>query len=208
MNEIIKKFHQKYYDSGVWWKTKWRGIDVLKCPLDMWIYQELIYKIKPDLIIETGTYHGGSALFFADLLGSFKKDSKIITIDIKHAVAMPKHRMIKYIVGSSTDGRVVKEVSAEAKKAKKVMVILDSLHKAPHVKAEMDIYNKFVSVGSYMIVEDTNIAGNPVKSDWSDGGPAEAVDEFLAKRDNFKVDKGCEKFMVTFNPGGYLKKVK
>ena len=202
----IYYFHQVFYDSGVW-ATRWFGIPLQKNPLDMWVYQEIIYEIKPDIIIECGTYRGGSALFFAnlcDLLGN----GKVITIDIDDFVKEDrKHNRIIYLHGSSTSDQIVAKVKSLITKNDKVLVCLDSDHHKQHVLNELTIYSQLVSKGSYIVVEDTNINGNPVYPTYGDG-PMEAVKEFIKINSNFVADRSREKFLISFYPNGYLKKIK
>lgn len=208
--DIIKQFHRLYYDSqaqgGTWEKTFWLGIQTLKCPLDLWIYQELVFEEKPDFIIETGTSHGGSALFLAcicDIIGH----GNIITIDIEKKENRPQHKRIQYLLGSSISEDILKQVTKLIGDYDKVIVILDSDHHKEHVLKELKIYSNFIRKGSHIIVEDTNINGHPVLSDFGPG-PMEAVKEFLSKNDNFTIDITREKFYLTFNPNGFLKRIR
>jgi len=200
--EIVSQFHQLYYYSGVWANnTKWMGISAQKCPFDLWVYQEIIFELRPDLIIETGTCYGGSALFMAqicDLIGH----GRIISIDIQ-AGNFPGHQRITYYHGSSI-GDAVSFCEKQAKNAK-VMVILDSDHSKDYVVKEMECYAPLVSKGSYLIVEDGDVNGHPICPDHGPG-PFEAVTEFLKTHPEFEVDVSREKFMMTQNPNGYLKK--
>lgn len=207
---VVKAFHELYYNSAVWNKawgsTYYFGIHTMKCPLDCWIYQEIIYKTKPDVIIESGTFNGGSALYLAGLCDLLKK-GRVITIDIDSAKGKPLHKRIKYLVGMSTSDKIVSEVKRLIKPREKVLVILDSDHGYSNVIKELRIYNKFVTNNSYIIVEDTNINGHPVRPE-SGPGPMEAVEEFIKENKNFIIDIQQEKFHMTFNPKGYLKKIK
>lgn len=207
--EIIDGFHHLYYDSaesgGTWKNTCWLGVPTEKCPLDLWIYQEILWEVKPDVIVETGTRWGGSALFLAsicDVLGR----GRVITIDIEIPGERPVHSRITYLAGSSTSPDIVEEVKDEIGTDDRVMVCLDSDHAMDHVLAEMQAYSDLVSVGSYLIVEDTNINGHPVFQGWGPG-PQEAVQQFLKETDEFVVDDEREKFLLTFNPRGYLRRV-
>lgn len=207
--EVIDIFHQIYYYSSekTWENTFWLGWPTLKCPLDMWVYQEIIFEVKPDVIIETGTYFGGSALFFAMLLDRLQKGI-VVTIDIlERQKKRPDHNRIRYITGSSVSSEVVKQVELLVEKQRRVMVILDSDHTKHHVLEELNIYSRFVDTGSYIIVEDTDLNGHPVKPEFGPG-PMEAVDEFLKKNSSFAIDYSREKFLMTQNPGGYLKRIK
>ncbi len=183
----------------------WCGVRVVKNPLDLWIYHEIIYETKPDIIIETGTYQGGSALYFAHLFDIIGK-GKIITVDIDKYENLPVHPRIEYITGSCLDSNVIELIKGKINNNQSVMVILDSCHNKEHVSKELEIYPQFVTKDSYLIVEDTNTAGNPISLK-NDGGPYQAVKEFLRKNRDFVIDKQCERFRVTWNPSGFLKRV-
>ncbi|MGI0056055.1 MAG: cephalosporin hydroxylase family protein [Nitrosarchaeum sp.] len=207
INKFCKIYSEKREkDSRIWQKTTWLGTSALKLPTDLWIYQEILYDVKPDLIIETGTMYGGSALFLATICDVIKKGS-IVSIDINRKDSFPVHERIKYITGSSTDEKTVDQVKNMIKPNDKVMVILDSDHTKNHVLDELKIYSRLVSKDNYLIVEDTAINGHPVEPNFGDG-PMEAVKEFLKTHDEFEIDKDKEKFLLTWNPNGYLKKIK
>lgn len=205
---IINNFHKLYYYLGAsgqtWEDTFWFGVKTLKCPLDMWIYQEIIYKVKPDVIIECGTASGGSALFMASICDYLNK-GVVLTIDNLEDMSRPKHKRIKYFLGSSIDIDIVSQVKKNIKNGDKVLVILDSDHRKEHVFSELKIYSKLVTKKSYLIVEDTNVYGHPVLKEYGPG-PMEAVVEFMEGNKDYRVDKYWEKFLFTFNPSGFLYK--
>lgn len=204
----INKFAKIYFGTAGnhrWQKTTWLGVSSLKLPTDMWIYQEILHEIKPDLIIETGTMHGGSALFLATLCDINKK-GLVISIDINKKDSFPQHERIKFLTGSSIDDNIINQLKEHVDNSKRVIVILDSDHSKNHVLKELEIYSKFVSKNSYLIVEDTAINGHPILPDFGEG-PWEAVEEFLKTHSNFVIDKNKEKFLLTWNPNGYLKKI-
>lgn len=201
---VTNAFHRLYYDTAVWKDTYWLGVHAQKCPLDLWIYQEILYEQRPDLIIETGTAHGGSALFLAsvcELLGR----GEIVTVDIRPIEDRPVHDRITYLTGSSTAPEIVSEVEQLAEGRAGILVILDSDHARDHVLDELRIYSRFVPPGGYLIVEDTNVNGHPVFPEHGPG-PKEAIDAFLAEADEFEIDTAREKFFLTFNPRGFLRK--
>ena len=210
--EVIERFHQLYYGPGnvvsgfPWHNTRWLGTKVFKCPLDLWVYQEIISELKPDVIIECGTADGGGTLFFASMCDLMDKGS-VISVDYRYRENLPKHERITYVTGSSIADETFKEIKKNVKPDDVVMVVLDSDHTKKHVLNELHLYGKLVTLGSYLIVEDTNINGHPVASDFGPG-PAEAVEEFMSENRNFFADKSKEKFYLTFNPGGYLKRIK
>lgn len=207
-NFIIDHFHKLYYESyeKTWLNTYWFGLQTSKCPLDLWIYQEIIFEIKPDIIIESGTFKGGSALFLASIL-DLLNNGLIISIDIEKMENRPNHNRITYLLGSSTSKEIMEDVQRFIVNKNQIMVILDSDHKKEHVLNELRIYSQFVTKGSYIIVEDTNINSHPIFPDFGPG-PMEAVKDFLEENKDFVIDKSREKFYLTFNPDGYLKRVR
>ena len=201
----MRNFHRLYYDSSLrtWSNTFWFGTQTQKCPLDLWIYQELLHELRPEVIVETGTANGGSALFMAaicDLLGG----GEIVSVDIDER-ERPAHQRVTYLGGSSTapeiHAQVVDFVGARAP----VLVLLDSDHSRDHVLEELHLYSPLVTPGSYVVVEDTNVNGHPVRREFGPG-PMEAVDEFLRGSSDFEIDSAREKFLLTFNPRGFLRR--
>jgi cephalosporin hydroxylase len=203
---IVDQFHRLYYnDPGTWLDTRWLGVPAWKCPLDLWVYQEILQELRPALIVECGTAHGGSAYYLAsicDLLGT----GEIVTIDVETKPERPVHPRIAYILGSSVDAGVVEQVRVRLPKTGNVLVILDSDHSAPHVERELSLYAGMVTVGSYLIVEDTNINNHPVGPGFGPG-PMEAVSSFLETNRQFVVDEGRQKYHLTFNPRGFLRRI-
>lgn len=201
-----RRFHRLYYDlrPQTWSDTRWLGVRVAKCPLDLWIYQEILHELRPSLVVETGTFEGGSAFFYAscmDLIGH----GRVITIDIELRPDRPEHKRITYLTGSSVDASIL-EAARGAAGGGPVMVVLDSDHSYGHVLAELHAYAPLVSEGSYLVVEDTNLNGHPVLRRFGPG-PYEAVEEFLRGNTSFVRDREREKFLLTFNPGGWLRRV-
>jgi cephalosporin hydroxylase len=203
-DEIIRKFHKLFFEEGLW-VSNWFGFEIQKYPTDLMIYQEIINETKPDVIIETGTNKGGSALYFAHLF-DIRGYGKVITIDINKRDDFPKHNRIKYLTGRSDNKRILDYINFHCS-GKKVMVILDSDHDYKTVLNELKNYSEFVSVGCYLIVEDTNINGHPVEKNFGKGS-WEAVHDFLEKDRCFITDQTRERFLITANPNGFLKKVR
>ncbi len=205
---IINHFHELYYNSSAqtWGNTFWLGVPAQKCPLDLWVYQEIIYGLRPDIIIETGTADGGSVLFLASIC-DLLNNGRVITIDIEKKERRPQHKRITYLLGSSTSKEIVDKIRKQINDKDKILVILDSDHSKEHVLNELKIYSNFVSKGSHIIVEDSNVNGNPVFPQHGPG-PMEAIEEFLKENKNFLINKTKEKFYLTFNPSGYLQRIK
>ncbi len=201
--DAIERFHVLAYEGGALNETYWFGVPIQKSPLDCWTYQEILFEQHTDLVIETGTYLGGSALYFAhlfDLLGH----GEVVTIDIQRRGTVDHPRVIQ-LTGDALAPAILDAVGARARAAKRVLVVLDDDHSAEHVLRELPLYGRFVTPGSYLVVEDTNVNGHPVMPAHGPG-PMEAVREFLATTDEFEVDREREKFLLTFFPGGWLRK--
>jgi cephalosporin hydroxylase len=195
----------------------WLGRPVIQFPQDMMAIQELIWSIKPDVVIETGVAHGGSILFSASMLELVGGEGYVIGIDIdirKHnrteIEAHPLSRRVRLIEGSSVDDAVVSQVREMVGEGKKVLVILDSNHTHEHVLRELELFSPFVREGSYLVVYDTLIEDMPVDlvgdRPWGPGNnPKTAVWEFLETNKRFKIDKDLEaKLSITVAPDGYL----
>jgi cephalosporin hydroxylase len=206
---VADGFHRLYYErgeaGGTWKDTRFLGVSTWKCPLDLWVYQELLAELRPGLIVETGTAHGGSALYLATMCETLGA-GEVVSVDIGEWPDRPVHPRLTYVTASSTDPRVVEELAERAERAGTVLVVLDSDHSRDHVLAELRAYAPLVTPGSYLVVEDTNVNGHPVYEAFGPG-PMEAVQDFLKERDDFEVDRSREKFLLTFNPGGWLRKV-
>ncbi len=209
---VTEKFQQTYYNSFVWLNsTTWLGVPSEQTPTDNWSMQEIIAEIRPDYIIEAGTANGGTTLFYATVLSFVNPDGKVITVDVEPHVEKASRlpiwkQRVELIVGSSVDPKVTDHIAQEVA-GKKVLVTLDSLHTHDHVLREIEIYSKLVTPGSYLVVQDTNINGHPVNPGWGPG-PMEAVEDFMKTHDNFVADRGREKFLLTYYPKGWLKRVK
>lgn len=194
-------FHRR---DSTWKDTRWLGVPVQKIPSDLWIMQEIIYETRPQLIIEAGTFDGGSAMFYAslfDILG----EGEIVSVDIAPQPDLPVHPRITWITASSIDPGVIADLGERAKGKSRVMVILDSDHSEAHVRKELDALSGFVTSGCYLIVEDTNVYGHPVLREHGPG-PMEALKDWLKTDPPFVNDKSREKYMVTFHPFGYWRR--
>jgi cephalosporin hydroxylase len=208
--QIIARFIQIYHTSNVHNNTRWLGIQAQQSPCDMWTDQEVISEVKPDFIIETGTYKGGGTLFLATVLKNINASGKVITVDIERQMERAAQlslfqETVEFIEGDSVSEEVIGLIADRVKGARAV-VILDSDHHKQHVLKELRLYSRFVSPGSYLIVHDTSHNGHPLKTSYGEG-PMEAVEEFLAENESFVSDRSREKFLMTFSPMGYLKRI-
>ena len=199
----------------------WMGLRVIQFPQDLLAMQEIIWEVKPDLIIETGIAHGGSSVFYASMMQLLDKGGEVISIDIDirqhNRVAIENHPMyhrITKLEGSSTDELIFQEVMRLARGKERILVVLDSNHTHQHVLRELQLYSLLVTKGSYLVVFDTVIEDMPPDSfpnrPWGRGNnPKTAVWEFLRTNDRFEIDKGMEdKLLITVAPDGYLKCIK
>ena len=200
-----------YYETNVWKRVSYRGVRTLKLPLDMWNYQELIFENDLHWVLETGTRHGGSALFFADLLAASAREGTVVTVDITHQALHPlarTHPRIRLALGDSAAPETISMIRRliPADRSHAMMLILDSDHAASHVLRELDALVPLLRLGDYLIVEDTIVNGHPVRPDFGPG-PLEAVDEYLRKLpDQLIHDVPREaKFGCTFAYRGYYK---
>lgn len=211
--------------GGYSYNFSWLGRPIIQYPQDMVALQEIIWRVQPDLIVETGIAHGGSLIFSASMLelnaacgGS--KDALVLGIDIdirahnRAAIdAHPLRRRIEMMEGSSIDGSVISAVAQLARGKRSVLVCLDSNHTHEHVLAELHAYGQLVTQGSYCVVFDTIIEDMPVELSgdrpWAPGNnPKSAVHEFLKTHPEFVVDSRIDKkLLISVAPGGYLQRV-
>lgn len=178
-----------------------------KLPLDLWVLQEIVTETNPDLIVETGTNYGGSALYFASLL-ELTGGGSVITID--RDISRVDERVlsdarITVVEGSSTSPEVASIVREEAQN-RRTMVDLDSAHGVDHVGEELSLYGPIVSPGCYLVVEDTIVDTHPLFPHHR-SGPGMAIEAWLPDHPEFEVDPAREKYMASFQPGGYLRRL-
>jgi cephalosporin hydroxylase len=203
----------------------WLGRPIIQYPQDMIAMQEIIWEVKPDLIIETGIAHGGSLIFYASMLELLsacrERDGHVLGIDIDirdhNRIEIERHPMFKRITmfeGSAISPEMIDKVISFVKPYKTVMLVLDSNHTHDHVLAELKAYSPLVTKESYCVVFDTIVEDMPTGSfpdrPWDKGNnPKTAVWEFLKQNDNFEIDKNIEnKLLITAAPDGYLKRIK
>ena len=221
--------------SAAWlragWDTKyvygftWMGRPIIQLPDDMLRIQELIYSVKPDVIVETGIAHGGSLIFYASLFKAMGK-GRVIGVDIEirphNRKAIEAHEMfdrITMIEGSSIDPAVVDQVKSLVEPGETVLVVLDSNHTREHVLEELKAYGELVPPGSYILACDGimgDLVGAPrSQPDWDENNPRAAAEEFVRMDDRFVMEEpefpfneGLVKERVTYWPGAYLKRIK
>jgi cephalosporin hydroxylase len=205
---------------------EWMGRPIIQYPQDVLAVQEIIWSVKPELIIETGIAHGGSLIFSASMLelnaiSGGSKDAQVLGIDIdirahnRAAIeAHPMARRIEMIQGSSVAPEVISQVKAKAAGKRSVLVLLDSNHTHDHVLAELEAYADLATIGSYCVTFDTVIEDMPEDAfenrPWGKGNNAKtAVRDFLERHPEFEIDKSMQhKLLITVGPDGYLKRVR
>jgi cephalosporin hydroxylase len=209
---VINLFHLIYYNNKKGWPNNtFLGYPVMQCPFDIYLYQELVAKLKPPFIIQTGVFRGGSVLYLATLLDLIGANHSAIVIGVDISLTPEarslSHPRIRLIEGSSISAQTIESIR-KIIPASKGFVSLDSDHSYKHVLEEMKIYRDFVEVGSYLVVEDTSINGHPVARDWGDG-PFEAVEDFLKEDDCFiRDDDLWRRNLLSFHRYGWLKRVR
>jgi cephalosporin hydroxylase len=184
-----------FYDTQVWKDMTWHGVRTLKFPADIWNYQEIIFERRIEHVVETGTRHGGSALFFAETLAARGCEGLVVTIDIDGSSRQVKaHERIRFLIGGSANAQFVAQALS-----------LDSDHRHPHVLAELRVWVPHLRKGDYLIVEDTVVNGHPVRADHGPG-PWEAVTDYLAEAPGVLVPDVVreKKFGTTFAARGYF----
>lgn len=196
----------------------WMGLPVVQFPQDLVAMQEVIWEVKPDLIIETGVARGGSMAFYASMLELLGEDGKVVGVDIDlrphNRAALEAHPLfhrMELLAGSSTAPEVVDAVKVLARGRERILVALDSNHTHQHVLDELRLYGPLVTPGSYMVVFDTIVEELPADTfldrPWGPGdNPASAVAAFLEESDAFEVDRFLdEKLLITVAQGGFLR---
>lgn len=220
-NEWLIKSAEKKYS----YNFSWLGRPIIQYPQDMIAMQELVWEVKPDLIIETGIAHGGSLIFFSSMLelvaACTGSEGEVLGIDIdirahnrKAIEEHPMYKRISMIQGSSIAPEIIAQVKEKAKGKKRILVCLDSNHTHDHVLAELEAYAQLIAVGSYCVVFDTVIEDMPEgffpDRSWGPGdNPKTAVWEYLKTHPEFEIDKSIDnKLLISVAPDGYLKRVR
>lgn len=222
---LSKLWLRSGWDAKYIWSFTWLGRPIIQLPDDMFRIQEVIYRIKPDVIIETGIAHGGSFVFYATLCKAMNK-GRVISIDIDirthNRKAIEEHELFKYgtfIEGDSVDEKIVNRVKALVKPREQVFIVLDSNHAKQHVLAELNAYSDLVSLDSYIVacdgIMETLVGAPRSNEDWGWNNPKVAAEEFLKTHDNFVIDEPVFPFnegritkRVTYWPNAFLKCVK
>lgn len=218
---LSRAWMKRAFDQRYMYNFRWMGRPVIQTPIDLMAMQELIWAVKPDVIVETGVAHGGSLIFYASMLALLGGEGFVVGIDIdirahnRQAIeAHPMAGRIQLIQGSSIAPDTIAEVMARVGEGRKVMVCLDSMHTEDHVLAELAAYAPMVSVGSYLVVFDGIVEDLPpgyfADRPWDVGNnPKTATRRWLSENPAFECDRRFEnKLMLTVCPEGFLRRVR
>jgi cephalosporin hydroxylase len=201
----LREWIERYQREIVFERVHYRGVPAWKNVLDLWIYQEIIWECEVEVVIEIGARHGGTTLWLSDLLRNFRGESAIvISIDLESpSLALPAN--VHFIRGNSIAPETVAEAGSVCQ-GRRTLVIADGNHEAPHVLEEMRRYGPLVSEGSYFIAEDGIVDAMA----WKEyvPGPLVAAQQFASETNEFVIDRSREKFLLTYAPGGFLKRVR
>lgn len=231
MDEICFAYDAWFNENQVFQYMSWLGVFVQQDPSDAFVIQQMLWQVKPDLVIEIGTNTGGGAVFYSSIMGFYNKNHKVVTLDVKEVsnwnarnndrcekcIMGDKHPLwtagnIHFIKGRVTEEATRKKVDEFVKEAKTVLVIEDASHRYPDTLQNIEAVHHWVTPGSYMLVQDTKmdrfVAGLKMKYGRHKFGPMRSVDEFLKKHDNFVVDRKFEYLMYSQHHRGFLKKLK
>ncbi len=204
-DDLRDAFISAYYRSRAWRDTTWLGVKTYEAPTDLLAYQDLLAEVRPDVVIETGTRDGGRALFLAtlcDVLGH----GRVISVDNREVEGRPEHPRISYVQGRAHDDEVVAEVRSMVAEGERGLVVLGTRGARRRMHREFEVYAPFVPVGSYVVVEYTVLNGYPVDASFGPG-PFEAVRRILNTRGDFVADTSRERHGLTFNLGGFLRRI-
>lgn len=212
---LVDAYTKSMWNAGVFQKTTWCGVPLLQIPEDMVMLAELIWKIKPKLIIECGIYKGGGLLLYSSIL-DLMGGGDVVGIDIKtdiaqHVLDHPLGKLIQLIEGDSGDPEILSKIQSDLS-SPDIMVILDSDHSTQHVRKEIKVFSKLISPGGYLVVLDGimeilhDVPG--ATPSWREDNPETAIKEFLLEHPEFERDMKCNRLGTSFGPGGYLRRRK
>lgn len=202
--ELAVEFVDAFWRSLAWRKTTWLGESVAKPPTDLLAYQEIVNRVRPDWIVETGKGDGGRAFFLAsicDLVGH----GQVLSIGPRKSESRPEHPRITYLVANAVQDATAERVREIVGDAPHALVVLGSQGSKGRMMAEFNHYSPLVRVGSYVIMEDSIVNGHPVWPSFGPG-PGEAVKTIINTRGDFASDPDMERYGLTFNPGGFLRR--
>ena len=205
LDMTLREWIERYQQKLVFERVHYRGVPTWKNVLDLWVYQEIISETGVEVVIEIGARHGGTTLWLSDLLGNLRGESAtVISIDLERpARELPAN--VHFICGDSIAAETIAETRSVCR-GRRTLLIADGNHAADHVLQEMRLYGPLISEGSYFIAED----GIVDVMEWKEytPGPLVAAQRFLSETDDFVLDRSREKFLLTYAPGGFLKRIR
>lgn len=198
-----------YHQNNLHFNQKYRGLNMIKNPFDLVVYEEILWELKPTVIIEIGNAFGGFSLWLSDRMKTIGIDGKFITIDLNSTgdTNFQDFKSDKFIsiIGNCNDPEVINNVKSHLGKDDKVLIIEDSAHTFENTMQVLENYKEIVTIGSYLIIEDgiCDVLDLEIKP-----GPMSAIEKWIKNNTNFEIDRKREKYIMTYNPKGYLKKLK
>lgn len=197
-----------YHQDNLHFNQRYRGIKMIKNPFDLVVYEEILWDVRPSVIVEIGSQQGGFAFWLNDRMRLIGQDCKIVTVDIKEDAKNNlegiNYKNFIHVVGDCNSSRTIERVSKEIRQNDKVLIIEDSSHTYENTYNALCSYNHLITPGSYFIIEDgicdlIDFGVSP--------GPMKAVEDWILKNDKFEIDRTKERYIMTYNPKGFLKKI-
>jgi cephalosporin hydroxylase len=203
-DDLRNLFIEAFWKSLAWRDSTWLGAPTPNAPTDLYVYQELVTRVRPDLVVVVGTGGDGRALFFASVCEGLGR-GRVLAIDAQSADNRPTHPRLQYVT-ADPDSRAAVE-ALRAKPKEQALVLLGGYQSRPTTSALFKRYQSLVKPGSYVVVEGTAVHGHPIWPGFGPG-PHEGAEEALAANGDFVRDVSVEKYSLTLNPGGYLKRIR
>ena len=198
-----------YHQNNIHFKQQYRGLNMIKNPFDLLVYEEILWKLKPTVVIEIGNAFGGFSLWISDRMKLIGIDGRLITIDLAPGADanLDKFKSDRFIsiIGNCNDHRTINKVKTHIGNNDTVMIIEDSAHTFDNTFKALENYKQIVTVGSYFVIEDgiCDLLDLGIKP-----GPMSAVEHWIKDNPDYEIDRTCERYIMTYNPKGYLKRVR
>jgi len=198
----------RYHQDNLHFIQKYRGIQMIKNPFDLVVYEEILWDVKPDVVVEIGSANGGFTLWLADRMKIINPGARIISVDL---IDQPNKNLRKFnykniecLIGDCNSSEILDKIRSLIKTEDRVLVIEDSAHTFDNTFKVLENYKNIVTVGGYFIVEDgvcDVLKIGPVP------GPMKAIEEWIVNNKNYEIDRSRERYVMTYNPKGYLKRI-